>query len=176
MCRSLFRYSGSMPGILSCLKYRKGLCVLDPLVEKMLDAVRKMDPFPEADMLVPVPASKRTLWKRGFNQSAVLAGFLGKEKGIPVGKDVLSRRGSRSQVGLGRGERMRNARFSFRPGRCIKMVGGKKVLLFDDVYTTGATVRTCAKVLQRFGASVFILTLARRTPEDIQHLDVDASV
>ncbi len=167
MCRSLFHYSGSMPALLSCLKYRNGLYVLNPLVEKMIGAVRKMDSFPEADMLVPVPASKKSLWKRGFNQSAILAAYIGKEKGIPVEKDLLSRKGSRSQVGLGRKERMRNAKSSFGPGRNIGRIEGEKVLLFDDVYTTGATVRACAKILEGAGASVFVLTLARRSPEDV---------
>lgn len=172
-CGSLFYYRGSLPALLSCLKYRKDFCVLDPLVEKMLDASGKLDPFPEADMLVPVPVSRRGLWIRGFNQSVLFARFLGESRGIPVEKNVLSRKGSKAQVGLGKEERRRNARKSFRPGRRIEIVRGKKVLLFDDVYTTGATVAACARILKHFGASVSILTLARRSPEDFQHPRVD---
>ncbi|MBN2720656.1 MAG: ComF family protein [Proteobacteria bacterium] len=176
LCRSLFYYRGSLPAILSCLKYRKDFCVLDPLVEKMLDASGKLDTFPEADMIVPVPVSRRGLWSRGFNQSALLARFLGKSRGIPVENGVLSRKGSKAQVGLGKKERRRNAQKSFGPGRRIEIVGGKKVLLFDDVYTTGATVAACARILKHSGASVSILTLARRSPEDFQHPGMDQPV
>jgi len=161
---------------LSCLKYGKSFCVLDPLVEKMLAAIRDLEPVPAADIVVPVPVSRTGLWRRGFNQSAVLAEPLGRLVGAPVERTVLSRKGARSQVGLGRVERTRNARSSFGPGRTIARVKGKRVLLFDDVFTTGATVRTCAGILKSYGASVSVLTLARRAPENMEHLIVDNPV
>lgn len=175
-CRSLFLYRGPVASALSCLKYGKSLCVLDPLVEKMLTAARDLDPVPAADIVVPVPVSRMGLWHRGFNQSAVLAEPLGRLVGTPVERTVLSRKGARSQVGLGRKERTRNARSSFGPGRNIVRVKGKRVLLFDDVFTTGATVRACAGILKRYGASVSVLTLARRAPENMEHLIVDKPV
>jgi predicted amidophosphoribosyltransferase len=75
--------------------------------------------------------------------------------------DALRKKGNRTQVGLPAKERSRNAIASFMPGRAIERVRGKRVLLFDDVYTTGATVRSCARILRRAGAKVFVLTLAR---------------
>jgi ComF family protein len=172
-CRSLYLYRGAAADALSCLKYGKRLSILDPLVDALLSAVAQMVAFPDTDLLVPVPASRRKLWTRGFNQSSVLAEPLGKLMGIPVEKGALRRHGSRSQVGLGKKDRMRNAAASFGPGRRIEIVKGKRVLLFDDVYTTGATVRACEKILLGKGASVSILTFARRSPEDIEHLIMD---
>ena len=175
-CRSLFFYRGAVATALSCLKYGKSFCVLDPVVEKMIAVTRELEPLPTADVVVPVPVSMKGLWHRGFNQSAVLAEALGQLVEAPVEKEILSRKGSKSQVGLGKKERIRNARSSFGPGRRIDKVKGKRVLLFDDVFTTGATVRACARILQRNGASVFILTLARRAPEDVEHLVMNESV
>ncbi len=169
-CRSLFLYRGAVATALSCLKYRKSFCVLDPIIEKMLAATRDLDPFPAADMVVPVPVSRKGLWHRGFNQAAVLAEPLARLVGAPVEKGILSRKGSRPQVGLGKKERTRNARSSFGAGRRIDRVEGKQVLLFDDVFTTGATVRACARILRLNGASVTILTLARRASENLDHL------
>jgi ComF family protein len=175
-CRSLYLYRGATAHALSCLKYGKRLCILDPLISLLLTAATQLEPFPEPDLVVPVPASLRGLWKRGFNQSTVLADPLGKLMGIPVERSVLSRQGSKQQVGLGRSDRNRNAAVSFGPGRRIDLVNGKRVLLFDDVYTTGATVRACARILLRKEASVSVLTFARRSPEDIEHLIVDRSI
>jgi ComF family protein len=175
-CRSLFLYRGSVAAAVSWLKYRKNFCVLDPVVEKMLAAVQEMEPFPCAEVVVPVPISRRGLWGRGFNQSAVLAEPLGRLIGARVEKGALRKKGSGKQVGLGKKERVKNARSSFTAGRRIHRIDGKRVLLFDDVYTTGATVRFCAGILRRHGASVSILTLARRAPENIEHLTMDKSV
>lgn len=158
------------------LKYGKRLCLLAPLADVMLQAVQHSGFVLEADLLVPVPASWRSLIKRGYNQSALLADSLGRHLGVPVDRSVLKRRGLKPQVGLGRDARFSNAAESFAPGRGIGRAAGKRILLFDDVYTTGATVRTCAGIVQAQGASVSILTFARRAPEYIDHLVMDQPV
>ena len=103
----------------------------------------------EADLIAPVPLHRWRLWRRRYNQAALLA--------------LVRRKRTPSQGGLNRTERRRNVRGAFvvRPGRTAH-VQGARVLLVDDVLTTGATVSECAKALRRAGAAaVDIAVLAR---------------
>ena len=174
--RSLYLYRGSAAKALSQLKYQKRLCMLGPLCDAMVVALGDPMIYRDVDIVVPVPASRYGFMKRGFNQSALMADFLGRYLDVPVERQILQRRGSKQQVGLGRFERRRNAQISFGPGRSFYRAAGKHVLLFDDVFTTGATVKTCESVLKDGGADVSIITFARRAPEHIEHLIVDRSI
>ncbi len=124
-----------------------------------------------ADVIVPVPLHRWRLLRRRYNQAALVALALGRLAGKPVLPDLLRRtRATPSQGGLGRSERARNVQgaFALRSGLAGK-VQGKRILLVDDVFTTGATVEACARVLRRAGAShVDVAVLARvvRTGND----------
>lgn len=115
-----------------------------------------------ADLVVPVPLHWTRLAQRRYNQAALLAHAIRSAGGPPVAPDwLLRRRRTPSQGHLGPTARQRNVRgaFAMRPGRDI---AGKRVVVIDDVMTTGATVDECARVLKRAGAaSVGVLTLAR---------------
>ena len=116
----------------------------------------------EYDLIVPVPLHLHRLRWRGFNQAQFLAHALARDVGVPV--DALSLRRVRAthpQVQLNEGERRRNVRHAFRVTR-PRRVRGQRVLLFDDVYTTGATVEECSRALLQAGAAgVDVLVLAR---------------
>lgn len=118
----------------------------------------------EADLLVPVPLHYRRLVVRGFNQSVWLAAAVSRQSGVPLGRDVLVRtRPTPSQAGLSADGRRRNVQGAFRvrPSR-ERRLKGRRVILLDDVLTTGATVEACARALKRSGAAeVDVLTLAR---------------
>jgi ComF family protein len=128
----------------------------------MLQAGRTL--IEEADVLVPVPLHYSRLVMRGFNQSVWLANALARETGVPVLVDGLRRlRRTPSQGGLSARARRRNmaGAFDVRASR-RGAIGGRRVLLIDDVLTTGATASACARALKRGGAqSVDILVLAR---------------
>ena len=116
----------------------------------------------DAEVIVPVPLHRWRLWRRRYNQAALLAQALAKDSGRLCVPDALVRvRATPSQGTLGRGQRRRNVQGAFALRR-PSAVDARKVLLIDDVLTTGATVGECARVLMRGGAaSVDVLTLAR---------------
>ena len=115
-------------------------------------------------LIVPVPLYRSRLWWRRFNQSAMLASALGRLTGLPVDCFVLKRvRRTSSQVGLSADQRRRNVAGAFRvdPARA-HFLKGRKVVLVDDVITTGATAEACTRVLRRARAArVDVLVLAR---------------
>lgn len=118
----------------------------------------------DADLLAPVPLHRWRLFARRFNQAALLAHALGAVSDKPVAADLLQRRRrTRSQGHLSRTARIRNVRGAFAVRDAWRdRLKGARVLLLDDVQTTGATVEECARVLKRAGAAgVDVLTLAR---------------
>lgn len=122
----------------------------------------------EADLLLPVPLHRWRLFRRRYNQAALLAHALGRAAGRPVATDLLIRRKrTPSQGGLGRVGRAANVRGAFAvPRRARPSVAGRRLLLVDDVMTTGATVEACARVLRRAGAAhVDVIVVARVVPE-----------
>ena len=118
----------------------------------------------DADLIVPVALHWTRLFSRRYNQAALLAAALGRETGLAVQQQALRRtRRTSSQGHLSRSARRRNVAGAFRvEGRARAGLDGKRVLLVDDVLTTGATVSACARALLRAGAAaVDVVTLAR---------------
>lgn len=118
----------------------------------------------EADLIVPVPLHWTRLWRRRFNQAALLAKRLGALSGTPVDGLALKRKKrTQSQGHLTRSQRRRNVAGAFQVASHAKArLCGKRILLIDDVMTTGATADACAKALLAAGArAVDLLTLAR---------------
>jgi len=116
--------------------------------------------IPNADGIVPVPLTKNGLIKRGFNQSLLLSRVVARHTGIRLFLDLLFKtRETAPQLGLSARDRLTNLRNAFTTGGNL---GGLRLLLVDDVITTGATVRECAKTLLDDGAKeVTVLALAR---------------
>ncbi|HWQ55631.1 MAG TPA: ComF family protein [Bryobacteraceae bacterium] len=113
------------------------------------------------DLVVPVPLHWRRRWSRGFNQSELLAQDMARRCGIPVQNIVRRTRATDVQAGLSNSRRRRNVADAFRV-KAREAVAGRRILLVDDVMTTGATASACAAVLKRAGAkSVALLALAR---------------
>jgi len=116
--------------------------------------------MPECDGIIPVPLSKNALRERGFNQSLLMAKVISKNLRIPLYMDLLLKiKDTLPQVGLNAKERKKNLRGAFKARRKINSL---RLLLLDDVMTTGATARECSKTLIKAGAKeVIVITLAR---------------
>ena len=113
------------------------------------------------DAVVPLPLHWRKRWRRGFNQAHLLAREIGRRWNVPVRDLMLRTRPTAPQAGLTNAQRRLNMRGAFRVKRGVRL-DGRRILLVDDVFTTGATASACARALKRAGAAhVSLLTLAR---------------
>lgn len=123
------------------------------LVDLVSGQIWKFD-FPQNSILVPVPLHiKRKRW-RGFNQSEILAATLAQKFKVPFSDTLIRNRETKTQVGLSREERKKNIKDAFAIRQTPhQSVRGKNIILVDDVYTSGATVGECAKVLKKAGAA-----------------------
>lgn len=117
----------------------------------------------EADVLVPVPLHPRRLWQRRYNQAALLAQAIGRAANKRVELLTLQRvKATKSQVGMTRNERASNVQGAFQLSQMGRGVRGARVLIVDDVLTTGATANAASRVLLRGGAvSVDLLVFAQ---------------
>jgi ComF family protein len=161
MARALGFYEGSLKEAIHRWKYQEKTYLTPFFGERMAEGLyRYWDPK-IFDLLIPVPLHTHRLRERGFNQALLLVKELSRRTGIPYRKRVLRKiRPTLPQVHLSGVERERGVRGSFDINGGEELEG-KSILLVDDVYTTGATVNECSKVLMAGGADrVDVLTLA----------------
>jgi ComF family protein len=160
--RAAVRYDDISRALVLSFKYGDRLDLVPMMGRWMARAGREL--LSEADALLPVPLHWRRLWARRFNQSAALAGAISDIVGAPVLHSALKRvRATPQQVGLSKTERADNVQGAFRvPAEEKATVAGRRLVLIDDVLTSGATVDTCARALLRAGAAhVDVLVFAR---------------
>ena len=158
---SPFRYEGIAKELIAQLKYHGRLSVAPFLGQILGETVLQRLGADPADAVVPVPLHPVRLRERTFNQAQLLAQQLANNLHLPCRPDLLIRRKpTRPQSDLSRQERQRNVAeaFSIQPDPLIRSM---RLLLVDDVFTTGATASVCAKLLKEAGAaSVTVVTLA----------------
>ncbi|HTH18345.1 MAG TPA: ComF family protein [Magnetospirillum sp.] len=160
--RAVFRYDSSSKPLVLRFKHGDRLEGAGAFARWMARTGDEL--LAEADLIAPVPLHRWRLLARRYNQAAVLAVALAKLSGVAVAPDLLVRtRRTPAQGHLNREERRKNVRGAFElPLRRAAKVAGKRVLLVDDVLTTGATLGECSRVLLAAGAaSVDVLTLGR---------------
>jgi ComF family protein len=150
-------YEGTLRQLIHLYKYDRMKPLAGPLGDLLAAALPRDQRF---DGIVAVPLHWRRKWERGFNQSDLLARSIARRSGVPLLHPLRRRRATRVQAGLSKTRRRENVAgaFAARAGA----VQGLRILLVDDVMTTGATASACAHALKRAGArSVALLTLAR---------------
>lgn len=160
--RAAVTFTDAARDLVHKLKYADRLDVAAPMARLMAQAGSEL--IASADLIVPVPLHAVRLWRRRFNQAALLGRHLSALSGVPLRTDLLARRrATSSQTALGRAARRANVAGAFTVyGTAASALAGRRVLLVDDVYTTGATLDACALALRRAGVSnVDALTFAR---------------
>ncbi len=161
---SVFEYTASVQRLIYRFKYRGEQYlshVLGGLLAKRLKEQRNW----EYSAIVAVPLHKKRQRERGFNQAALLASTVAARLDVPVLPDALARTKETSvQAGLGRQERFANLRQAFHI-KDKEGIKGKRIILVDDIFTTGSTVNECSRVLLEAGAEkVYVLTVATGRP------------
>ena len=160
--RAAVRFDEISRALVHALKYGDRLDLAPMMGRWVAQAGHEL--LADADALVPVPLHWRRQWARRFNQSAMLAASISAASGVPIAACALKRvKATVQQVGLSRAERGDNIQGAFRvPATGKAAVAGRRLVLVDDVLTSGATVEGCARALLRAGAAnVDVLIFAR---------------
>lgn len=160
--RAIGSYEGLMMEVISRFKYHGASRLAKPLSTLLSEYKDPELPFSEFDLILPVPLHPQRLRRRGFNQSLLLARRVSRHHSIALDFKSLQRiRHTQPQTELSGAQRQKNIRGAFEV-RNPFVIEEKRLLLIDDVFTTGATVQECSKVLLKAGAKrVDVLTLAR---------------
>ena len=154
--RAAVAYGSVARDVLLKLKYARRLGHAEPVAA----AMRRLMPA-DADLIVPVPLARWRLWSRGYNQAGLIAASLARSSDVAVRHDLLVRtRATPVLRGLGSAARRRAVAGAFAV-RDPAALAGRRVVLIDDVFTTGATTGGCAAVLEAAGARVTTLIFAR---------------
>jgi ComF family protein len=160
--RAAVRYDDVARTLVHALKYQDRTDLAPAMGRWMARAGREL--LGEADALVPVPLHWRRGWSRRYNQSGALARVIERQTGVKLISEALQRvRPTQQQIGLSRTERASNVQGAFKVATDRKAdIAGRRVILVDDVLTSGATVDACARALLRAkAAQVDVLVFAR---------------
>lgn len=156
--RGMLLYGGKVKESIHKIKYQNKREYLEfygnEMAERLGEEIRRWEP----EVLIPIPMFRRKQRKRGYNQSEILAVKLGKQLGIPVCTDALKKIcDTRDQKELSHRQRRENLKHAF---STVEHLPFQRVLLVDDVYTTGSTIDAAAKALRRSGVrKIFFVTV-----------------
>jgi ComF family protein len=151
-------YDGALRKLIHLFKYDGIRPLARPFGEFLARALPRDERF---DLIVPMPLHWRRRWQRGFNQATLLAREVSRRWNVPVRNVARRNRATAPQTGLTNSKRRANVNGAFSVKRGTRL-DGMRVLLVDDVLTTGASASACAKALKRAGARhVGLLALAR---------------
>ncbi len=153
-------YQGGLRKALHRFKYYGQKSLAGPLGLLLYGKIFRQPQFSAVQFLVPVPLHRQRLLQRGYNQSALLAGVVGKKLGLPVREALQRVKETQSQTGLNKEQRRENLQGAFHCRQ--RFPPGSRLLLIDDVLTSGATVQEASLVLKKAGAGkVSVAVLAR---------------
>jgi ComF family protein len=152
-------YDGSLQKLIQLFKY-SGVRPLESHFGKLIALAVPLDQ--RFDVIVPMPMHWRRRWSRGYNQAALLARRISKRWNAPVRNVIRRTRATAPQAGLTNARRRENVAGAFKIKRGVSLKG-MRVLLVDDVITTGATASAAARVLKRAGARMVAVAAVART-------------
>lgn len=158
--RSLWLHKPPVSGSIYAFKYKNRRVYGEVYGKEMAKHFEKWIRMWEIDLIVPVPLYKKKQRKRGFNQAAIVAEELGKRLGIPVDSSLVIReKETTPQKELGQRSRRKNLKKAFRVVKQEEK--NRKVLIIDDIYTTGSTIDSIAEILEKAGyEKIYFLTIS----------------
>lgn len=163
--RAAVLYEGAVRELVHRLKYDGRLQARRPLGLLMAQRLSGFVTDSAPDIILPVPLHRKRLRQRGFNQAILLGEIVSREWMVPLGRRVMERiRWTEPQITLAAGERAANVRGAFAVAR-PEQVRGRKVLLVDDVMTTGSTLSECGRMLDKAGAAAVFAAVVARVPD-----------
>ncbi len=155
---SLFNYNNeTVKRLIELLKFYDRPQIIDILF-MYRDTIKNLEVIQQCDAIIPIPMHRTDIIERGYNQSVIIAKKIAGIVNIPIIYDSLIKiKQTKKQVGLNYNERIRNLSKAFHINKRPKV---KKVLLVDDVFTTGSTINECAKLLKGLSVESNFFTLA----------------
>ena len=160
--RAALAYVGASRDLIHAFKYRNKTHLRRPLALLTIERLSEFIQSRRPDLIMPVPLHRKKLSSRGFNQALLLGEILSQRLKIPLDRHNLRRiRWTEPQVNMAAHDRRINVKGAFSVHEAA-LVAGRRVLLVDDVFTTGSTVEECGRVLKASGAAdVTVITVAR---------------
>ncbi len=157
-------YGDVVRSAILALKFYHRAAAAEPLAVMMSDAVLGNYHYDNLDMIIPVPLSKQRQNKRAYNQSELLSNELSKLIDVPVNSKVLKKiKNTKAQSKIkNKSNRLKNIKNVYRV-KNAEAIKGKKILLVDDVITTGSTLNECARVLTEAGAGQIVAVTAAQS-------------
>lgn len=157
---SPFIYKDEVRKAVIKFKSDNAIYLAEPMAKLMAKRIKEENL--EFDIILPIPLSEKSLKKRGYNQSELLANEIGKLLDKPVRNDILLKvKETKHQKELGFNDRQNNLKDAFQI-KHSKDIKDKKILLVDDIMTTGATANQCAKLLKKYASEIYVTVFARR--------------
>lgn len=158
---SRYLYKGSIKDAVQNMKFKRKQWIAFEFGRSMVETVKEHYSDINFDLVLYVPMTKLSVVNRGFNQSLEIAEIISESLKIPIEYNILHKKiNTKTQSGLGRKERFENVKNAFFIRHSEKLTD-KVILLIDDVYTTGATINECARMLKKSGAlAVYSATVA----------------
>lgn len=160
--RALGPYNGTLKQLIKMLKYSGSFRISEYLGMKIAYSFYEELSSDKITIITYIPSRRSKRAHRGYNQSELIAKVISKTTSLPTIKTLVKTRHTREQAGLNKTERAKNIKGSF---KCIniKKINDKKIVLIDDVFTSGSTINEAAKILIRSGAKEVIGIVAART-------------
>ena len=163
--RGAVLFDGVIRELIHQFKYSGKTMLRRPLALLAADQLNQFVSDSGPNIVIPVPLHKKRLRQRGFNQAILLGEIFAKRWELPLLRNTLRRvRWTEPQVNLSAAERLENVKGAFAVSSSSDL-SGKKILLVDDVYTTGSTVKECAKILKHAGAEAVIACAVARAAD-----------
>ena len=159
---SIFKYEGLIRNKIIDYKFNNKAYLYKSFGEILIKNKKIYGILKKYDIIIPVPISKKRKLKRGYNQTELIAGFLSKNMKIQYERKALIKtKNIISQSQLTKKQRIKNVQGAFKI-KNINKIKNKKILLLDDIYTTGSTANECSKILKEAKANnICILTIAK---------------